>query len=100
MRRLRRHMTILERRKLREEILARELALAHQRASEAGLTLRCQDAMRLTGVQHASCEAEDPGGAGCLCQCHDVISEGVVSEALAVSFGQEKQEKYDDSDFP
>jgi hypothetical protein len=72
---LRRHMTILERRKLREEILAKELARAHRQAARAGLTMKCEYAMRLTGSDpagarrlHADCKGEEPPrGAGCLC---------------------------------
>ncbi len=90
MRKLRRHMTILERRKLREEILARELQQAHRRADEAGLTMKCSMAMRLTGSRpeearrlHASCTAEEPpNGTGCLCHHHDVITGSVETGTM------------------
>lgn len=78
-------MTIHERRKWREQVLAEELARAHRRAGFKRLTPSCIVAMELTGSKpaearelHRSCKEEEPGGKGCACLCHDVIT-GEVS---------------------
>ena len=83
---MRRGMTIIARRKLREEILEKETARAYERAQEAGRTLRCRDAMRamasdpaLARSQHSMCQGEEVMGSGCLCECHDVITGNVVA---------------------
>jgi hypothetical protein len=84
-RRLRRGLTVLERDKLRAEILERQMRLAVTRAAEYGLTGMCREAMRLaeagerSGALHRSCGAEEPGGLGCLCPCHDVRDTAVAA---------------------
>lgn len=77
-RRFKRGMTVLDRRLLREDVMVREIALAHKRAREYRLTPVCREAMAETGSHpvlarrlHGSCKGEDPAGTGCLCQCHD-----------------------------
>jgi hypothetical protein len=79
-------MTILQRRQLREEILARELERAHARARRTWLTGACWSAMEATRSNsararglHGACGGEELHGDGCLCLCHDVIGEGVES---------------------
>lgn len=74
----RRGMTVLERQKLREQVLAQHLRVAQQRAAEYGLTVRCREAMKAAADRdsarakalHSSCHGEDTG-TGCLCHCHD-----------------------------
>jgi hypothetical protein len=79
-------MTILERDKLRAEVLKRHLDLAYVRAAEYGLSGPCREAMHLTGSEpgrarelHAACGGEDPMGLGCLCLCHDVRDTSVAT---------------------
>jgi hypothetical protein len=92
---MKRGMTILERRKLRAEILEKEMARAYERAQGAGLTLVCRDAMRVTGSDpgmarglHARCVGESSlTGGGCLCQCHDVITGGVAAGTMSEAPG-------------
>lgn len=76
-------MTITQRRRLREEILARHLEKAREEAARARLTLTCRNAMYYTSRDpaeavrfHARCKAEERGGTGCLCLCHDTIEDG------------------------
>jgi hypothetical protein len=87
-------MTILERRKYRDEVLQRELARAVARAEGCHLSYPCRKAMDLSragvapGVArqfHASCEDEEAGGKGCLCPCHDVreASAGEAAHGLS-----------------
>lgn len=77
-------MTILERRRYREDLLVKEIALAYRRVNVYRLSVPCSDAMVATGSDpararalHASCRGEDPGQPGCLCQCHDTVTGGV-----------------------
>lgn len=83
MRRLRRAMTLADRTKLREQVLDHELNTAYDRAGVFGLTSVCKLAMERSGENaaglHASCREEEPGGRGCLCACHDVVTGHVVS---------------------
>lgn len=80
----------MERRRLREEILARQLQKAHRIAANSRLSLTCQDAMKLTGSKpeyarhlHAACKGEEPPqGSGCLCLCHDVVTGGVETGTM------------------
>lgn len=65
--------TQAEREAVRERI--RQHALAN--AARVGITFRCQMAGDDTG-QHRACRGESPGGAGCLCRCHD--NPGVITE--------------------
>lgn len=88
MKRLRRGMTVLDRQKLREEVIRAELQRAYERAARYGLSMRCARAMLMTGgdpelvrAEHGRCRGEEPGGAGCLCQCHDDSRGGVISGA-------------------
>jgi hypothetical protein len=86
----RRGMTIEQRRKLREEILQRQLERARRTAENSRLSPRCQDAMRLAvsgspeaAAAHARCEGESsPTGAGCLCLCHDTVTGEVVAGGM------------------
>lgn len=79
-------MTIHQRRKYREEVLARELERAYRQAAIYHLTISCRNAMAVAGQDpararelHQSCIGEEWGHPGCLCYCHDVITEGVAS---------------------
>jgi hypothetical protein len=48
----------------------REQAIAQ--AELTGLTLRCRNlAGDMDNPGHRLCQGESPGGAGCLCRCHD-----------------------------
>lgn len=77
---LERGMTLAERQELRERIRQRALEDAERRIAESGLTLRCRNAGDDKG-SHAICQGESPGGAGCLCTCHD--NPGVTVEQIA-----------------
>jgi hypothetical protein len=79
-------MTVQERRKYRDVVLERELALAYSRAAMFRLSYPCRRAMAMTGshpeearTQHSLCHDEEPGRPGCLCQCHDEERSGVVT---------------------
>lgn len=79
-------MTVLDRDKLRREVLERQLALAYRRAAEYGLSTQCRLAMEVTGKDpgkarelHDACRGEEIGGIGCLCLHHDVRDTAVAS---------------------
>ncbi len=80
-------MTIAAREQLRTVIREEELAKAMRRTEAMYLTHDCRQAMALTGTEdagyvhdlHGQCRGEIPGGVGCLCRCHDVIGEGIVT---------------------
>ena len=56
----------------REAQRQRYLDRAVQQAALAGVTLRCRRvASDLDHPDHQVCRGEGPGGAGCLCRCHD-----------------------------
>jgi hypothetical protein len=60
--------TRAEREAQRQLYLARALVTAAQ----MGVTLRCRRVIGdLASPQHKICRGEGPGGAGCLCRCHD-----------------------------
>lgn len=88
--RLRRNLTYDQRLRLRLEVYKREAAKAARWAERWGLSPECLRAMEylvsgdpsLMAAEHGSCKAEDHGGKGCLCQCHDVVPEGVHSRTL------------------
>jgi hypothetical protein len=87
----RRGMTILARQHLREEILTWEVERARTRASEKNLTGACRDAMLVMSVDpakarglHAGCKAEEYGGVGCLCLCHDEVTGEVITGTMTV----------------
>lgn len=73
-----RGMSFAERQSARQRIRERAFADAEHKARTAGLTMRCERAMALEGAspelisaEHRACRGESPGGAGCLCECHD-----------------------------
>lgn len=88
--RLRRNLTYDQRVNLRKDVYQREAANAMKRAAKWGLSPECLQAMAyltsgdpsLMPAAHESCKAEDHGGKGCMCQCHDVIPQGVHSRTL------------------
>jgi hypothetical protein len=88
-------MTVLDRQKMREEILDAELDRARERAAKVGRTLTCNQGMMAWGAlaaeMHGSCTGEDLGGAGCLCECHDEHRGGVES-GTAVEMGTDTTE--------
>ena len=85
---LRRGMTLLQRQRLREQVLERQLKIAYERAARYGLSGACAKAMDAVGEEarelHETCSAELPGGLGCLCNHHDVarVEGHVVSGVL------------------
>lgn len=65
--------TLPERKAARERI--REHALAQ--AERTGLTIRCASLLDdMDNPDHGLCRGETPGGAGCLCRCHDAAAGG------------------------
>ncbi len=90
--RFRRGMTLLAREKLREQIRNAEMERAVRRAENMYLSASCRNAMALTGTEdpeyvrdlHGQCRGEIPGASGCLCRCHDVVGEGIVSGYIEV----------------
>ncbi len=61
-------MSLSERIRLRERY--RQAAI--EQAAKRGVTLRCQHlADDMDNPGHRLCQGEQPGGAGCLCRCHD-----------------------------
>lgn len=89
--RLRRGLTYDKRLKLRLEVYTREVQKARRAAERWGLSPECRAAMvylttggdpALLPDAHQSCKAEEHGGRGCLCQCHDVVPTGVHSRTL------------------
>ncbi len=88
--RLRRGLTYTARLRLRQEVYQREAAQAMRRAERWGLSPECRAAMEyltsgdpsLMPAAHQSCKAEEHGGKGCLCTCHDVVPTGVHSRSL------------------
>jgi hypothetical protein len=86
-RQLRRGLTLAQRQKLRTQVLERQLSVAYRRAIRYGLSETCRQAMDMSAAGcparaaelHASCKAEEPGGTGCLCPCHDARDTAVVS---------------------
>jgi len=84
---LKRGMRLLDRQHLREQVMERQLKLAVDRAAEYGLSQPCRQAMAMSlagcpdraAALHAECQAEEPGGTGCLCLCHDVRDTAVVT---------------------
>lgn len=84
--RLRRGMTLRQRQQLRQDVLARQLRLAYDRAAAYGLCPVCTEAMEQDGeparALHGSCQGEKPGGLGCLCACNDVAGGMTVSGSL------------------
>ena len=87
MKKLKRGMLLLDRQRLREKVMERQLKLAVERATGYGLSQTCRRAMAMglagctdrAAVLHAECQAEEPGGTGCLCLCHDVRDTAVVT---------------------
>lgn len=66
-------MSLPERQAQRQRYRDRAL----EQAEQMGLTMRCQGAIALgSEEEHRRCRGESPGGAGCLCTCHD--NPGVV----------------------
>lgn len=92
--RFRRGMTIYRREELRERIRQEELERAIRRAEYMYVSSFCRNALALTltGTEdaeyvrdlHGQCRGEIPGGSGCLCRCHDVVGEGVVSGHIEI----------------
>lgn len=88
--RFRRHMSVVDRRRLREEVMQRELRVAQRRALLYKLSETCTLAMGLildgqpekAADVHYQCHEEELGGAGCLCPCHDTSHGGVVSGSI------------------
>jgi len=80
-------MTVLDRQHLREQVMERQLRLAVDRAAEYGLSQPCRQAMAMSRAGcadraralHAECTAEEAGGIGCLCLCHDTRETAVIS---------------------
>lgn len=76
-------MTVLERQKLRQEIMQTFLDNAKVQASQAGRSLTCIRGMQAWGETaaglHGACRGEEPGNGGCLCECHDDGRGGVIS---------------------
>lgn len=79
-------MTILQRQQVRTQVLQREFAYANRRAASYRLSGTCREAMEVTHKDpatarelHGRCAAEEPGGPGCLCLCHDEITGEVTS---------------------
>ena len=61
-------LTLPERVALRKHY--REQAI--RRAERTGLSARCADSLDdMDSRSHEACLGETPGGAGCLCRCHD-----------------------------
>lgn len=102
MERLKPGMALVNRQRLRTEIAERLIRQALERSSATGRSDECRQAMQLTGKQladpeaaaraHKSCAEEEPGGKGCLCECHDlVLPPGTVVVApSAVLSGSEE----------
>lgn len=93
MTRFRRGMTVLDRRKLREELLQREVERAYRRAFTRHVSPSCVNAMDVTGSEpatarslHAACWGEHPNSVGCLCPCHDEDRGGVESGGANAPF--------------
>lgn len=91
--RFRQGMTVLARRKYRDQVLQRELDHAYARAARWRLSHHCHRAMVATGsdpeyarLQHSMCQDEEPGRPGCLCQCHDEERAGVVTGQQSAVF--------------
>lgn len=90
--RFRRGMTVLERRKYRDEVIKRELEAAYHRASVHRMSETCRRAMATTRSAnpelarelHEKCRAEEPGGPGCLCEHHDEDRGGVMAGVVQV----------------
>lgn len=84
---LRRGMTVLERQKLREEILQAFLDRARKQAGEAGRSVTCIRGMQSHGKTaaylHGRCVGEVQPNSGCLCECHDDNRGGVASGTAA-----------------
>lgn len=78
-------MTFAEREAQRERYRLRALA----EAAVTGLTLRCRYATEsaLGPEYHEGCLGESPGGAGCLCRCHDNPGAVVVARKDEVPGG-------------
>ena len=72
-------MTVLDRQHYRELLVRREVERAARRARTLlHRSNACRQAMAETGTaegrpseRHAQCKEEEPGGHGCLCECHD-----------------------------
>lgn len=90
--RFRRGMTVLERQQYREEMLQRAVDRAVRQAQRVHRSLTCNDAMQAWGETaaklHGSCRGEEPGGIGCLCECHDDHRSGVES-GTAIEIGND-----------
>lgn len=89
-------MTVLDRQKLREGILQYELSRARKRAATSCRSLTCVRAMQAWGETaaylHGQCGGEEPGGAGCLCECHD-NNRGGVESGTAAEMGTDTTEQ-------
>lgn len=84
-------MTVLQRQQLRVAVMSRFVAQAYEKAGQWKLTAECKQAMGVMNRDpaqarelHGSCRAEEFGGSGCMCQCHDIITGGVVTGGSAV----------------
>jgi hypothetical protein len=75
-------LSFSEREALRDQYRQRAIA----QAEKLGVTLRCRYLdYDLNDPGHQLCRGESPGGAGCLCRCHDHVITG--SAELPASAG-------------
>lgn len=76
-------MTVRERQSYRETTLRNEIHRAYSRARRVHRSPACTAGMEETRDRaarlHAECTAEEPGGPGCLCECHDDNSNSVAA---------------------
>lgn len=71
-------LSLEQRQALREKYLGAALA----QAAKMGLTGRCKRVLdNLASPDHERCRGEEPGGAGCLCRCHDSVESNSNSES-------------------
>lgn len=91
----RRGLTISQRQKIRAAVLDREYRKAEDRARSCRRSVECVAAMANMAAhpatareQHAACKAEEHGGPGCLCECHDTrtgtVSAGVINAGMSL----------------
>lgn len=90
--RMRQGLALEDRMRLRTETAERLIRQALERSTASHRSPECRAAMQLTGRQladpeasaraHKSCTAEEPGGKGCLCECHDLVLAPAVAQAV------------------
>jgi hypothetical protein len=68
----------------RQAMRQRYLDKAASNAERMGLTARCKRVVSdLDHPDHQVCRGEDPGGAGCLCRCHDRVVTPAVDNLVS-----------------